>query len=172
CIEQIAPVAHHVRSVSKWIETLKRPKRILIVDIPIEHDNGQIAHFEGYRVQHNITLGPGKGGVRFHPDVDLSEVMALSAWMSIKCAAVGVPFVGAKGGVRIDPKNFSQRELERITRRYTAEVRPIIGPEHDIPAPDINTNSQIMAWMMDTYSALNGSHDNGVVTGKPIVLGG
>src|SRR5690625_3771585 len=98
--------------------------------------------------------------------------MALSAWMSIKCAAVGVPFGGAKGGVRIDPKQYSQRELERVTRRYTAEVRPIIGPEHDIPAPDVNTNSQVMAWMMDTYAALNGTHDNGVVTGKPIELGG
>ena|SRR5690625_718525 len=171
-LEQIDRVTPHLGDLSKWVETLKHPKRTLIVDIPIELDNGDVAHFEGYRVQHNTALGPGKGGVRFHPDVELSEVMALSAWMSIKCAAVGIPFGGAKGGVRIDPKNFSQRELERITRRYTAEVRPIIGPEHDIPAPDINTNSQIMAWMMDTYSALSGSHDNGVVTGKPIVLGG
>ncbi|HLR28940.1 MAG TPA: Glu/Leu/Phe/Val dehydrogenase [Paenalcaligenes sp.] len=171
-LEQIDRVTPHLGDLSKWVDTLKHPKRTLIVDIPIELDNGDIAHFEGYRVQHNVALGPGKGGVRFHPDVDLSEVMALSAWMSIKCAAVGVPFGGAKGGVRIDPKKYSQRELERVTRRYTAEVRPIIGPEHDIPAPDVNTNSQVMAWMMDTYSALNGSHDNGVVTGKPIVLGG
>lgn len=171
-LEQIDRVAPHLGDLSKWVETLKRPKRILIVDIPVELDNGEIAHFEGYRVQHNVALGPGKGGVRFHPDVNLSEVMALSAWMSIKCAAVGVPFGGAKGGVRIDPKKHSLQELERVTRRYTAEVRPIIGPEHDIPAPDVNTNSQVMAWMMDTYAALNGSHDTGVVTGKPIVLGG
>src|SRR5690625_252567 len=171
-LEQIDRVAPHLGSLSKWIETLKRPKRILIVDIPIELDNGQIAHFEGYRVQHNITLGPGKGGVRFHPDVDLSEVMALSAWMSIKCSAVDIPFGGAKGGIRINPHDYSAAELERVTRRYTAEISAIIGPEQDIPAPDVNTNSQIMAWMMDTYMGLNGSHDKGVVTGKPISLGG
>ncbi len=171
-LEQIDRVTPHLGELSKWVDTLKHPKRTLIVDIPVELDNGEIAHFEGYRVQHNVALGPGKGGVRFHPDVELSEVMALSAWMSIKCAAVGVPFGGAKGGVRIDPKQYSQRELERVTRRYTAEVRPIIGPEHDIPAPDVNTNSQVMAWMMDTYAAINGTHDNGVVTGKPIELGG
>lgn len=171
-LEQVDRVAPYLGDLSKWVDTLKRPKRILIVDIPVELDNGDIAHFEGYRVQHNVALGPGKGGVRFHPDVHLSEVMALSAWMSIKCAAVGVPFGGAKGGVRIDPKHYSARELERVTRRYTAEVRPIIGPDHDIPAPDVNTNGRIMAWMMDTYAALNSSHDQGVVTGKPIILGG
>lgn len=171
-LEQVDRVTPHLGSLSKWVETLKRPNRILIVDIPIELDNGEIAHFEGYRVQHNVARGPGKGGVRFHPDVQLSEVMALSAWMSIKCAAVDIPFGGAKGGVRIDPKHYSLREIERVTRRYTAEIQPIIGPEHDIPAPDINTNSQIMAWMMDTHAALNGSHDTGIVTGKPIALGG
>jgi len=171
-LEQIDRVSPHLGALAKWAETLKRPKRILIVDIPIQLDNGEMAHFEGYRVQHNVALGPGKGGLRFHPSVNLSEVMALSAWMSIKCAAVGVPFGGAKGGVRVDPKHLSPGELERVTRRYTAEVRPIIGPEHDIPAPDVNTNSQVMAWMMDTYCALNGSHDTGVVTGKPIALGG
>jgi len=171
-LEQVNRVIPHLGELSRWAETLKRPKRILIVDIPIELDNGDIAHFEGYRVQHNVARGPGKGGVRFHPEVNLSEVMALSAWMSIKCAAVDVPFGGAKGGVRIDPKHYSRQELARVTRRYTAEIRPIIGPEHDIPAPDVNTDSQIMAWMMDTYSALNGSHDSGIVTGKPITLGG
>src|SRR5690625_5599272 len=150
-LEQIDRVTPHLGELSKWVDTLKHPKRTLIVDIPVELDNGEIAHFEGYRVQHNVALGPGKGGVRFHPDVELSEVLALSAWMSIKCAAGGVTFGGATGGARIDPKQYSQRELERVTRRYTAEVRPIIGPEHDIPAPDVNTNSQVMAWMMDTY---------------------
>src|SRR5690625_223752 len=171
-LEQIDRVAPHLGSLSKWIETLKRPKRILIVDIPIELDNGQIAHFEGYRVQHHINRGPSIAWVRFHPDVDLSEVMALSAWMSIKCSAVDIPFGGAKGGIRINPHDYSAAELERVTRRYTAEISAIIGPEQDIPAPDVNTNSQIMAWMMDTYMGLNGSHDKGVVTGKPISLGG
>src|SRR5690625_3326653 len=171
-LEQVDRVTPHLGDLSKWVETLKRPKRILIVDIPIELDNGEIAHFEGYRVQHNVARGPGKGGLRFHPQATLSEVMALSAWMSIKCAAVDVPFGGAKGAIRIDPRAYSMRELERVTRRYTAEVRPIIGPEHDIPAPDVNTNSQVMAWMMDTYAALNGSHETGVVTGKPVSLGG
>ncbi|MBC7502013.1 MAG: Glu/Leu/Phe/Val dehydrogenase, partial [Herminiimonas sp.] len=151
---------------------LKRPKRILIVDVPIERDDGTIAHFEGYRVQHNTSRGPGKGGVRFHQDVTLSEVMALSAWMTVKNAAVNVPYGGAKGGIRVDPKTLSQGELQRMTRRYTSEINIIIGPNKDIPAPDVNTNEQIMAWMMDTYSMNQGSTASGVVTGKPISLGG
>src|SRR3546814_2785133 len=118
--------------------------RSLIVDVPVELDNGTIAHFEGYRVQHNTTRGPGKGGVRFHQDVTLSEVMALAAWMSVKTAAVNLPFGGAKGGIRIDPRNYSRGELERITRRYTSEIGVIIGPNKDIPAPDENTNPQTM----------------------------
>jgi glutamate dehydrogenase (NAD(P)+) len=154
------------------VETLKRPKRALIVDVPVELDDGTIAHFEGYRVQHNTSRGPGKGGVRFHQDVTLSEVMALSAWMSVKSAAVNLPFGGAKGGVRIDPHNYSRGELERITRRYTSEIGVIIGPNKDIPAPDVNTNAQTMAWMMDTYSMNEGATATGVVTGKPISLGG
>jgi glutamate dehydrogenase (NAD(P)+) len=153
------------------VETLKRPKRILIVDVPIEMDNGTIAHFEGYRVQHNLSRGPGKGGVRFHQDVTLSEVMALSAWMSVKNAAVNVPYGGAKGGIRVDPKTLSRGELERLTRRYTSEIG-MIGPSKDIPAPDVNTNGQIMAWMMDTYSMNTGATATGVVTGKPVDLGG
>lgn len=171
-LEQIDRVAPHLGSLNRWIETLKRPKRILVVDVPIERDDGTIAHFEGYRVQHNTSRGPGKGGVRFHQDVTLSEVMALSAWMTIKNAAVNVPYGGAKGGIRLDPRTLSAGELQRVTRRYTSEINIIIGPTKDIPAPDVNTNEQIMAWMMDTYSMNQGSTSSGVVTGKPISLGG
>ena len=171
-LEQVDRVAPYLGRLSKWLETLKRPKRALIVDVPVELDNGTVAHFEGYRVQHNVSRGPGKGGVRFHQDVTLSEVMALAAWMSVKNAAVNLPFGGAKGGVRIDPRNFSRPELERITRRYTSEIGVIIGPHKDIPAPDVNTNAQTMAWMMDTYSMNEGSTATGVVTGKPVSLGG
>ncbi|MDB5841974.1 MAG: glutamate dehydrogenase [Herminiimonas sp.] len=171
-LEQIDRVTPHLGSLARWVETLKRPKRILVVDVPIERDNGAIAHFEGYRVQHNTSRGPGKGGVRFHQDVTLSEVMALSAWMTVKNAAVNVPYGGAKGGIRVDPKTLSQGELQRMTRRYTSEINIIIGPNKDIPAPDVNTNEQIMAWMMDTYSMNQGSTASGVVTGKPISLGG
>lgn len=171
-LEQIDRVTPYLGSLSRWVETLKRPKRILIVDVPIERDDGSIAHFEGYRVQHNTSRGPGKGGVRFHQDVTLSEVMALSAWMTIKNGAVNVPYGGAKGGIRVDPKTLSKAELQRMTRRYTSEINIIIGPTKDIPAPDVNTNEQIMAWMMDTYSMNQGSTASGVVTGKPISLGG
>ena len=171
-LEQIDRVTPYLGSLARWVETLKRPKRILVVDVPIERDDGTIAHFEGYRVQHNTSRGPGKGGVRFHQDVTLSEVMALSAWMTVKNAAVNVPYGGAKGGIRVDPKTLSQGELQRMTRRYTSEINIIIGPNKDIPAPDVNTNDQIMAWMMDTYSMNQGSTATGVVTGKPISLGG
>ncbi|MFM7025053.1 MAG: Glu/Leu/Phe/Val family dehydrogenase [Limnohabitans sp.] len=171
-LEQIDRVTPYLGHLSRWVETLKRPKRILIVDVPIELDNGSVAHFEGYRVQHNTSRGPGKGGVRFHQDVSLSEVMALSAWMSVKNAAVNLPFGGAKGGIRVDPKTLSRGELERLTRRYTSEIGIIIGPTRDIPAPDVNTNEQIMAWMMDTYSMNEGATTTGVVTGKPLALGG
>ena len=171
-LQQVDRVIPHLGHLARWAETLKRPKRALIVDVPIELDNGTIAHFEGYRVQHNTSRGPGKGGVRFHQDVTLSEVMALSAWMSVKNAAVNVPFGGAKGGIRVDPKTLSRGELERMTRRYTSEIGIIIGPTKDIPAPDVNTNDQIMAWMMDTYSMNEGATATGVVTGKPVDLGG
>ncbi|MGX5658693.1 Glu/Leu/Phe/Val family dehydrogenase [Castellaniella ginsengisoli] len=171
-LEQVDRVTPYLGSLARWVETLKRPKRILIVDVPVELDNGTIAHFEGYRVQHNTSRGPGKGGVRYHQDVTLSEVMALSAWMSVKSAAVNLPFGGAKGGIRIDPRKYSLAELERITRRYTSEIGVIIGPNKDIPAPDVNTNAQTMAWMMDTYSMNEGSTATGVVTGKPVSLGG
>ena len=171
-LQQVDRVTPYLGSLSRWVETLKRPKRALIVDVPIELDNGTMAHFEGYRVQHNTSRGPGKGGVRFHQDVTLSEVMALSAWMSVKNAAVNLPFGGAKGGIRVNPKSLSRGELERLTRRYTSEIGIIIGPTKDIPAPDVNTNEQIMAWMMDTYSMNEGATASGVVTGKPIALGG
>ena len=171
-LQQVDRVTPYLGSLARWVETLKRPKRILVVDVPIELDNGTIAHFEGYRVQHNLSRGPGKGGVRFHQDVTLSEVMALSAWMSIKNAAVNVPYGGAKGGIRVDPRKLSRAELERLTRRYTSEIGMMIGPSKDIPAPDVNTNGQIMAWMMDTYSMNTGATSTGVVTGKPVDLGG
>ena len=171
-LSQVDRVVPYLGPLARWVETLKRPKRALIVDVPIEMDDGTIAHFEGYRVQHNMSRGPGKGGVRFHPDVTLEEVMALSAWMTIKTAAVNLPYGGAKGGIRVDPKKLSLQELEKITRRYTSEIGIIIGPHTDIPAPDVNTNAQVMAWMMDTYSMNVGGTATGVVTGKPLHLGG
>ncbi len=171
-LEQIDRVTPHLGPLARWVETLKRPKRTLIVDVPIERDDGTIAHFEGYRVQHNLSRGPGKGGLRFHQDVTLAEVMALAAWMTIKNAAVNVPYGGAKGGIRVDPRTLSEAELMRMTRRYTSEINIIIGPHKDIPAPDVNTNEKVMAWMMDTYSMNQGSTASGVVTGKPISLGG
>jgi len=169
-IDRVAP--HLSTSLGRWIETLKHPKRTLIVDVPVELDNGTVAHFEGYRVQHSLTRGPGKGGIRYHPNVTLEEVMALAAWMTVKNAAVNLPFGGAKGGIRIDPKTLSLKELERVTRRYTSEIGIIIGPQQDIPAPDVNTDARIMAWMMDTYSMNIGATATGVVTGKPVHLGG
>ncbi len=162
----------YLGDLAYWVETLRHPKRALIVDIPVQMDDGTIRHFEGYRVQHNLSRGPGKGGVRYHPDVDLNEVMALSAWMTIKCAAVNIPYGGAKGGIRVDPFSLSEGELERLTRRYTSEIGIIIGPQKDIPAPDVGTNGKVMAWMMDTYSMNHGTTITGVVTGKPIHLGG
>jgi len=171
-LEQVDRVAPYLGDLGRWIETLKRPRRCLVVDVPIELDDGRLAHFEGYRVQHNTSRGPGKGGVRFHQAVTLSEVMALAAWMTIKNAAVNMPYGGAKGGVRVDPAKLSRKELERLTRRYTSEISIFIGPDRDVPAPDVGTDAQIMAWMMDTYSANHGSTVTGVVTGKPIALGG
>ena len=171
-LEQVDRVVPYLGPLSRWAETLKRPKRAMIVDIPIEMDDGSVTHFEGYRVHHNLSRGPGKGGVRYHPSVSLEEVMALAAWMTVKNAAVNLPFGGAKGGIRVNPHQLSERELERMTRRYTSEIGLIIGPEKDIPAPDVNTNAKIMAWMMDTYSMNTGATATGVVTGKPIELGG
>ncbi|MES1190063.1 MAG: Glu/Leu/Phe/Val dehydrogenase [Steroidobacter sp.] len=171
-LAQIDRVVPYLGPLARWEQSLRHPKRILIVDVPIEMDDGSVRHFEGFRVQHNLSRGPGKGGLRIHQDVTLEEVMALAAWMTIKNAAVNLPYGGAKGGIRVDPHTLSMKELEKITRRYTSEIGPLIGPYKDIPAPDVNTNSQIMAWMMDTYSMNSGTTATGVVTGKPIDLGG
>jgi len=151
---------------------LRQPNREIIVHIPVAMDNGQLEVFTGYRVQHSIARGPGKGGVRYAPDVTLDEVRALASWMTWKCAVVNIPFGGAKGGVICDPKNMSRGELERLTRRYTSELIEFIGPEKDVPAPDVNTNEQVMAWMMDTYSMHMRQTVTAVVTGKPLNMGG
>lgn len=171
-LSQVERVLPYLGDLALWADTLRHPKRALIVDVPLEMDDGTIRHFEGFRVQHNLSRGPGKGGVRFHPYVTLEEVMALSAWMTVKSAVLNLPFGGAKGGIRVDPRKLSEKELERLTRRYTSEISIIIGPQQDIPAPDIGTNAQVMAWMMDTYSMNTGATTTGVVTGKPIHLGG
>ncbi|MFX1391740.1 MAG: Glu/Leu/Phe/Val dehydrogenase [Promethearchaeota archaeon] len=151
---------------------LKKVERCLIVSIPVKMDNGEVEIFEGYRVQHSTVRGPGKGGIRFSPNVNLDEVKALATWMTWKCSLLNLPLGGAKGGVCVDPTRLSKRELERMTRRYTAEIINVIGPDMDIPAPDVNTDSQIMAWIMDTYSMNKGRAIPGVVTGKPIEIGG
>jgi len=151
---------------------LTHPKRQIIVSCPVQMDDGEIEVFTGYRVQYNITLGPAKGGIRYHPDVTLDEVTALAAWMTWKCAVAHIPFGGGKGGVVCDPTRMSRRELEALTRRYVAEIIDAIGPEKDVPAPDVNTNDQIMAWVMDTYSMHVGHTSTAVVTGKPIEMGG
>jgi glutamate dehydrogenase/leucine dehydrogenase len=153
-------------------EVLKHPKRELTVNFPVRMDDGSYKVYTGHRVQYNMARGPTKGGIRYHPQVTLDEVRALAAWMTWKCAVVNIPYGGAKGGVICDPKNMSRGELERLTRRYASEIAPIIGPEMDIPAPDVYTDSQTMAWIMDTYSMLKGYSVPGVVTGKPISLGG
>lgn len=151
---------------------LSSPKRQLIVSIPVKMDGGDVQVFEGYRVQHNIARGPCKGGIRYHPNVSLDEVKALASWMTWKCATVNIPYGGGKGGVICDPKSLSMNELERLTRRYAFEIAPIIGPDRDIPAPDVYTDEQTMAWIMDTISMVRGHTELGVVTGKPISLGG
>lgn len=153
-------------------DVLRHAKRQLIVSIPVKMDSGRVEVFEGYRVQHNIARGPAKGGIRYHPQVTLDEVKALASWMTWKCATVGIPYGGGKGGVVCDPKSLSIGELERLTRRYAFEIAPIIGPDRDIPAPDMYTDEQTMAWIMDTISMVRGHTELGVVTGKPISLGG
>jgi glutamate dehydrogenase (NAD(P)+) len=158
-------------SESMW-NTLSTPRRILEVAVPLRRDSGVVEMYKGYRVQYSTTRGPSKGGIRFHPDIDLDETVALAMLMTWKCALVNLPYGGAKGGVAVDPRGLSSRENERLTRRYTSEILPIIGPERDIPAPDVGTDEKNMAWMMDTYSVNAGFSVPGVVTGKPIVLGG
>jgi glutamate dehydrogenase (NAD(P)+) len=151
---------------------LREPRRELTVHFPVKMDDGSVQVFTGYRVQHNLGRGPAKGGIRYHQDVSLDEVKALAMWMTWKCAVVGIPYGGGKGGVIVDPKKLSQKELEALTRRFFTEIEVLVGPEKDIPAPDVNTNAQVMAWMMDTYSMHVGYTVPGVVTGKPISLGG
>jgi glutamate dehydrogenase (NAD(P)+) len=153
-------------------QILRTPRRILEVSVPTKMDNGQVKVFTGFRVQHNVARGPAKGGIRYHPNVTLDEVKALAAWMTWKTATVNIPYGGAKGGVICDPKRMSKGELERMTRRFASEILPIIGPEQDIPAPDVYTDAQTMAWIMDTYSMTKGYSTLGVVTGKPVSLGG
>ncbi len=153
-------------------KVLTHPKRQIVVSCPVEMDSGEVEVFTGYRVQYNIALGPAKGGIRFHPAVTLDEVTALAAWMTWKCAVAQVPFGGGKGGVACDPSRMSRREIERLTRRYVAEIADAIGPDKDIPGPDVNTNEQVMAWVMDTYSMHAGVTTTAVVTGKPVELGG
>ena len=151
---------------------LATPRRSMQVAVPLRRDDGKLEVLSGYRVQHNLSRGPAKGGIRFHPSTDLDEVRALAMWMTWKCALIGIPYGGAKGGVAVDPRLLSRNELERVTRRYASEIMPIIGPEKDIPAPDVGTDAQTMAWMMDTFSTHSGYTVTGVVTGKPVSVGG
>jgi glutamate dehydrogenase/leucine dehydrogenase len=170
--KQIERVAKRVGINEDIIEQLKHPRRVLIVSVPVRMDDGRIKVFTGYRVQHNMWRGPYKGGIRYHPSVDLDEVKALAMWMTFKTAVVDIPYGGAKGGIVCDPKNLSKGELERLTRRYTAMIMDEIGPFKDVPAPDMGTDAQVMAWIMDTYSSLKGYAVPEVVTGKPVELGG
>ncbi len=169
---QFETAAEHLKLDRGLREVLKKPKRQLVVSIPVKMDNGEIRVFEGFRVQHNIARGPAKGGIRYHPGVTLDEVKALASWMTWKCATVNIPYGGGKGGVVVNPKELSQSELERMTRRFASEISIIIGPDEDIPAPDVYTNAQTMAWIMDTYSMTKGVTSLGVVTGKPLAIGG
>jgi len=171
-VQQFEAAADKLNLSEDMREILRQPKRELSVNFPVRLDNGRIKTFTGYRVQHNVNRGPAKGGIRYGPDVTLDEVKALAMWMTWKCAVVGIPYGGAKGGVICDPKNMSPSELERMTRRFTTEISIIIGPHSDIPAPDVNTNSQVMAWIMDTYSMHGGYSIPAVVTGKPLSIGG
>jgi glutamate dehydrogenase (NAD(P)+) len=170
--QQFNRAADYLELDNSTRQVLSSAKRQLIVSIPVKMDGGDVQVFEGYRVQHNIARGPAKGGIRYHPNVTLDEVKALAAWMTWKCATVGIPYGGGKGGVICDPKSLSINELERLTRRYAFEIAPIIGPDRDIPAPDVYTDEQTMAWIMDTISMVRGHTELGVVTGKPISLGG
>lgn len=171
-VAQFDQAAEAMRLDTNLRERLKLPQRSLVVSLPVRMDNGHVEVFTGYRVQHDSSRGPSKGGVRYHPDVSLGEVAALAMWMTWKCALAGLPYGGAKGGVQVAPKGLSSGELQRLTRRYAAEIFPLIGPDKDVPAPDVGTDAQIMAWMMDTYSQQVGYAVPGVVTGKPLSIGG
>jgi glutamate dehydrogenase/leucine dehydrogenase len=171
-LEQLDIAAEYLKLDQGVKDLLRQPKRIVTVSLPVKMDSGKTQVFTGYRVQYNDARGPFKGGIRYHPGVTLDEVKALSAWMTWKCSVADIPFGGAKGGVVCDPKKMSQGELERLTRRYAAAIANVIGPDQDIPAPDVYTNAQVMAWILDTYSLIKGHAVPGVVTGKPISLGG
>lgn len=171
-IKRLDSAFQHADIDEEALEKLKHPKAILQVSIPVRMDDGSLRVFEGYRVRHDDTRGPGKGGIRFHPDVDLSEVKALAFWMTCKCAVVGIPYGGAKGGVIVNPKELSRLELERLSRGFIQQIADFIGPETDVPAPDVYTNAMIMGWMMDEYSQIRRQHTPAVITGKPIPLGG
>ncbi len=171
-MKQFDQAANQLRLDQSLLEFLKYPRRSTIVKLPVKMDDGSFQMFTGYRVQHSVVRGPAKGGVRFHPDVTLDEVQALASWMTWKCAVVEIPFGGGKGGIECDPSKMSQGEIERLTRRYTASLMDLFGPEKDIPAPDVNTNEQTMAWMMDTYSMNHQYTETAMVTGKPVILGG
>jgi glutamate dehydrogenase (NAD(P)+) len=171
-LQQFEAAAEELHLSEDLREVLRQPKRELTVNFPVRLDSGRMKTFTGYRVQHNVNRGPAKGGIRYGPDVTLDEVKALAMWMTWKCAVVGIPFGGAKGGVICDPKHMSPGELERLTRRYASEIAIVIGPHSDIPAPDVNTNAQVMAWIMDTYSMHEGYSIPAVVTGKPLSIGG
>src|SRR5437899_5533151 len=170
--QQFDLVADHLQMNQNERDRIKYPKRSMTVALPIHCDDGAVRVFAGYRVQHHLTLGPTKGGLRYHPDVTIGEVAALAMWMSWKCALTGLPYGGAKGGINCDPGKLSPTELERLTRRYTQEMIPFIGPQVDVMAPDLGTNEQTMAWMMDTYSVHMGSTISSIVTGKAVGLGG
>jgi glutamate dehydrogenase (NAD(P)+) len=169
---QLATAARELGLDDSTHELLATPRRSLTVSVPVRRDDGNVEVLTGFRVQHNLARGPAKGGIRFHPSTDLDEVKALAMWMTWKCALMGLPFGGAKGGVAIDPRLYSSSELERVTRRYASEILPIIGPDKDIPAPDVGTDEQTMAWFMDTFSVNSGHTVTGVVTGKPVSIGG
>lgn len=171
-VAQFDQAAHHMVLNPNLLERLKSPQRALAVSIPVRMDDGRVEVFRGYRVQHDLSRGPTKGGIRYHPTVTLGEVSALAMWMTWKTALTGLPFGGAKGGVAVNPNQLSSGELERLTRRYVAEIFPLLGPDKDIPAPDVGTNAQIMAWIMDTYSQQVGFSVRDVVTGKPLSIGG
>jgi glutamate dehydrogenase (NAD(P)+) len=169
---ELADAVRHLGLTDGMHDMLRMPRRVVTVSVPLLRDDGQLLVLTGYRVQHNITRGPAKGGVRFHPSIDLDEVKALAMWMTWKCALMDLPYGGAKGGIAVEPALLSRPERERMTRRYAAELVPLIGPEKDIPAPDVGTDEQTMAWIMDTYSAHTGHLSTGVVTGKPLSVGG
>ena len=171
-LKQFDRAAEILKLTPNQIVIIKEPRRVTEVNLPVSMDNGEIRLFKGFRVQHSIIRGPAKGGIRFHPEVSVDEVKALAFWMTYKCAVVGVPFGGGKGGIVVDPRELSQTEIERLARRYFAELEDLFGTDKDVPAPDINTNPQIMAWMFDTFSMHSKEHVPSVITGKPLEVGG